>query len=374
LKIFICGPTLYEKCHVGHARIFVFFNFLFNFHKFIGDSPIALLQLTDIDHKIYQKINYKSKKIGNIQDRYLTSLFSDLKSIQVEHNFIYSRVSDFLALIKKDVVNILKTKRGYSFGGNVYLSISDKIVGSVGLTSRDIHDMPIDISIGKMNQRDIMIWNSENFYQNGNGVDGNDGDNTDTFLTSGIPGWHFQDYEIIKNVFDIQYDIHGGARELIYPHHEFIEELSIANNFKSENWKPKNMWMHIGLVKVNSEKMSNSSFNTISISEILRKYSPNALKLFFLSKEYKSDVEFSYEDLDEADRVDKIIASFLLKNSVNYQKCDYAGKPYLMQFLKFLYDDYDTASSVKMVVELANRYQNPQLIKKMVEILGLKYY
>jgi cysteinyl-tRNA synthetase len=278
-----------------------------------------------------------------------------------------------LPLIKIDIVSFLKTKRGYSYGGNVYLTIRDGIVGSLGLTNNEINDMPIDISIGKINQRDIMIWNSENFYRTYNRMDCNNGETSNTFLTSGIPGWHFQDYAIIKNVFDTQYYIHGGARELLYPHHEFIEELSITDNSRNENLKPKKKWIHIGLVNVKSEKMSNSRHNTISISDILKKYGPNSLKIFFLSKKYKSDMEFSYEDLDEADGVDKIIASFLLKNNNNYQKCD-AEKLYLMQFLKFLYNDYDTASSINMVLELINIYQNPNLIKKMVEILGLKYY
>ncbi|MDP8907185.1 MAG: hypothetical protein M3M88_06665, partial [Thermoproteota archaeon] len=117
MRIFICGPTLYEKCHIGHARIFIFFNFLINFHRFAGDSPVAILQLTDIDHKIYQKSsnsNYKTEKIANLPDKYLVYLFRDLENLQVEHNFIYSRVSDFLPLIKNDVVDILGTKRGYT--------------------------------------------------------------------------------------------------------------------------------------------------------------------------------------------------------------------------------------------------------------------
>ncbi|MDQ6722797.1 MAG: hypothetical protein M3Z01_00825, partial [Thermoproteota archaeon] len=202
MKIFICGPTLYEKCHIGHARIFIFFNFLINFHRYIGDSPIAIMQLTDIDHKIYQKGGYKTTKIDDITNKFLNYLFEDLNKIQVEKNFTYTRVSDFLSLIKNDIIEILNSKKGYTYAGNVYLTINKDIHSQFGLTLGDIENMPIDISCGKNNQRDIMIWNSENFYHEY--VKNNDSniENYKRILASGIPGWHFQDHEIIKNVYN----------------------------------------------------------------------------------------------------------------------------------------------------------------------------
>jgi len=373
LKIFICGPTLYEKCHIGHARIFIFFNFLINFYRFTGHSPIAILQLTDIDHKIYQKDSYKNKNIVNIPDIYLEYLFKDLKKIQVENNFIYSRVSDFLSLIKKDVVNNLKINNGYSYAGNIYLPINENITSSLGLTLHDIENMPIDISSGKSNQRDIMIWNSENFYEENKDKIDNTNENNARVLTSGIPGWHFQDYEVIKYVFNDKYDIHGGARELLYPHHEFIDEISKKINMNINLWH-KNTWIHIGLVNINSEKMSNSSGNTISISNILKRYNPNTLKIFFLSKHYKDDIEFSLKALDGAVEIDKIISSILLGNTYHSKQLLYLEKQFMKKFLKFLNNDYDTKSSINLVLEIIEKYQNPILIKRMIEILGLKYY
>ena len=219
MKIFICGPTLYEKCHIGHARIFIFFNFLVNYHRFIGNSPIAIMQLTDIDHKIYQKGSYKVSKNLKIPDIYLSCLLRDLENIQIENNFIYSRVSDFLSVIKNDVIDILESTKGYSYAGNVFLKIDEDLDSPLGLTLDEIKNMPIDISCGKRSQRDIMIWNSENFYKEYL-------KKNNDIIASGIPGWHFQDYQTIKNVFNGEYDIHGGARELIYPHHEFIAEIS----------------------------------------------------------------------------------------------------------------------------------------------------
>jgi cysteinyl-tRNA synthetase len=374
LKIFICGPTLYERCHIGHARIFIFFNFLINFHRFIGDWPIAILQLTDIDHKIYQKDYPNSINIANISDKFLSFLFEDLNNIQVEKNFIYSRVSNFLSLIKSDVIGILNSKKGYMYAGNVYLKITEDIISPFGLDLNDIDNMPIDISCGKSTQRDIMIWNSENFYQEYKKKD-DEGNNEiyKKILTSGIPGWHFQDHEIIKNVFNGDYDIHGGARELLYPHHEFIDESSkkISENSKMLY---KKKWLHIGLVNINSEKMSNSTGNTVSISNILKTYNPNTLKLYFLSKNYKTDIEFSNQALDKANENDKNITSFLLEDKNCFHPNENIDKPIIKRFLSFLYDDYDTASALELILQVLDKTRNSLLIGRMLEILGLKYY
>jgi cysteinyl-tRNA synthetase len=340
LKIFICGPTLYERCHIGHARIFIFFNFLINFHRFIGDWPIAILQLTDIDHKIYQKDYPNSINIANISDKFLSFLFEDLTNIQVEKNFIYSRVSNFLSLIKSDVIGILNSKKGYMYAGNVYLKITEDIISPFGYKKKDDEG------------------NNEIYKK---------------ILTSGIPGWHFQDHEIIKNVFNGDYDIHGGARELLYPHHEFIDEISkkISENSKMLY---KKKWLHIGLVNINSEKMSNSTGNTVSISNILKTYNPNTLKLYFLSKNYKTDIEFSNQDLDKANENDKNITSFLLEDKNCFHPNENIDKPIIKRFLSFLYDDYDTASALELILQVLDKTRNSLLIGRMLEILGLKYY
>ncbi len=325
--------------------------------------------------KFIKKSNHTTEKIVNFPDKYLVYLFRDLENIQVEHNFIYSRVSDFLPLIKNDVVNILRTKRGYSYAGNVYLKINEPIFSSLGLTSDEINDMPIDISSGKINQRDILIWSSENFYPDNKRADCNC-EYSDAYLTSGIPGWHFQDHEIIKNVFNGQYDIHGGARELLYPHHEFIDELFIKNSSNNDNnLIQKNIWVHIGLVNIDSKKMSNSSGNTIPISNVLKRYSPNALKIFFLSKKYNDDLEFSIKGLDKAAITDRIIAaSFLKKNENKNQLHNSLKKKYLEHFLELLHNNYDTGSSINLILKIIDEHRNPILIERMVEILGLKYY
>ncbi|HEX5518968.1 MAG TPA: class I tRNA ligase family protein [Candidatus Nitrosocosmicus sp.] len=373
MKIFICGPTLYEKCHIGHARIFVFFNFLINFHKFMGHSPLALMQLTDIDPKIYQKNVSDNDRIFDITNILFTNLIDDINSLQVANNFIFTRVSDFIQVIEKDVVNILFSSDGYSYAGNVYLNVFNNIDSPFGLSYDDINDMPIDISKGKHNQTDIILWNSENFYPRGIIKDICKSENHRT-LTSGIPGWHFQDYEIIRYVFEGICDIHGGARELLYPHHEFIDEIS--KNFDKKNNKllHHKAWIHVGLVNVRGEKMSNSTGNTILISDILKKYNPNVLKIFFLSYHYKNDIEFKIKDLDNCDKIDKYITMNIFQEKDLTEQNNYNEKQLRIKFMNLLTDDYNTGSVIKLIIELLETNRNSSLIRWMLEILGLRYY
>ena len=369
MRIFICGPTLYEKCHLGHARIFIFFNFLINFYRHIGYMPIALMQLTDIDHKIYQKESSKGT-LTNITDSFLSFLFKDLDDLGIIQNFTYSRVSDFLPLIKSNAIDILNSKNGYSYSGNIYLRITNDVNSPFKLSPEELDEMPIDISEGKYTQRDIIIWNSENFYQN---LKEKDFDSSiKQLLSSGIPGWHFQDHAVIKNVFNGNYDVHGGARELLYPHHEFIDEISKKVSDMSNILDKK--WLHIGLLNNNSEKMSNSVGNTIIISNFLKKYNPNTLKLYFLSESYKNDINFSYADLDRFDKIDKDITLYLLSSNENSKKIVNLENTLIKKFLNFLYVDYDTKSAISFILDLLNDISNSFVVVWMLKILGLEYY
>jgi cysteinyl-tRNA synthetase len=339
----------------------------------MGHSPLALMQLTDIDPKIYQKNVSNDDKIFDITDILFTNLMDDINSLQIANNFIFTRVSDFIQVIEKDVVNILFSSGGYSFAGNVYLNVSNNIDSPFGLSYDDINNMPIDISKGKHNQTDIILWNSENFYPKDIIKDISNLENHRT-LTSGIPGWHFQDYEVIRYVFEGICDIHGGARELLYPHHEFIDEISKSFDKKNNILLHHRAWIHVGLVNIRGEKMSNSTGNTILISDILKKYNPNVLKIFFLSYHYKNDIEFKIKDLDNCDKIDKYITMNIFQEKDLTEQNDYIEKQLKIKFMNLMTDDYNTGSALKLIIELLETNRSSSLIRWMLEILGLRYY
>jgi cysteinyl-tRNA synthetase len=379
LKIFICGPTLYEKSHLGHARIFIFFNFLINYYKSLGQSPVTVVQLTDIDPKIFAKIKTDDGDVSleNITSRHLTQLIDDLQKLQVINNFAFTRVSSFQVQMMNQIINLLALKKAYSYGGNVYLKIDSDIKSPFGFTVRQLDNMPIDISPGKLDQKDIILWNAENFYDLSIR-----GDERFEFyfrnLVSGIPGWHFQDFQIIKSVFNNHYDIHGGADELVYPHHEFIFRISHQMQRVSHQSEKKPKWIHIGILKIKSEKMSNSRGNTISISDFLNKYSPNSLKILFLGEHYDKDFRFDKRKLRNAILVDNEISSYFIseyiKNGKLIETLNESDTQKFSAFLRILNNNYDTKSAINYIRKCIRDLENASYVKKLTDLLGLRYH
>ena len=354
MKIFICGPTLYEKSHLGHARIFIFFNFLINYYKFLGHSPITVVQLTDIDPKIFAKIKIDDGNVSleDITARHLTQLIGDLQKLQVINNFIFTRVSSFQVQMMKQIINLIEIKKAYTYGGNIYLKINSDIKSPFGFTVEQLDNMPIDIASGKLDQKDILLWNAENFYDLAMR-----GDDRSEFyfrnLVSGIPGWHFQDFQIIKSVFSNHYDIHGGADELVYPHHEFIYRISRQMQMISHQSEKKPKWIHLGILKIKSEKMSNSRGNAITISDFLNKYSPNSLKILLLGEHYYKDFSFDKRKLSEAILIDNEISSYFMseyvKNGKLIETLNKSDTQKFSEFLGILNNNYDTKSAIAYI-------------------------
>jgi len=378
LKIFICGPTLYEKSHLGHARIFVFFNFLINYYKFLGQSPITVVQLTDVDPKIFAQLKKDDGNVSleNITMRHLTLLIEDLQKLQVIKNFTFTRVSSFQVQMMNQIINLLELKKAYSYGGNIYLKIDSDIKSPFGFTVKQLDNMPIDIAPGKLDQRDIMLWDAENFYDLSIRGD----ERSDFYfrnLVSGIPGWHFQDFQIIKSVFNNHYDIHGGAEELVYPHHEFIYRISHQMQRISHQSKKKPKWIHIGILKIKSEKMSNSRGNTITISDFLKEYSPNSLKILFLHEQYDKDFSFNRRKLSDAILVDNEISSYFaseyVKNGKLEETLNESDKQKFSAFLRILDNNYDTRSAINYIRKCIKDLENASYVKKMTDLLGLCY-
>ncbi|TVP40652.1 putative Cysteine-tRNA ligase [Candidatus Nitrosocosmicus arcticus] len=379
MKIFICGPTLYEKSHLGHARIFIFFNFLINYYKYLGQCPIAVVQLTDIDPKIFAKMRTDDNNVSldNMTSHHLNQLTKDLQKLQVIENFTFTRVSNFQVQMMNQIINLLKLKKAYSYGGNVYLKIDSDIKSPFGFTTEELDNMPIDISSGKLDQKDIMLWNAENFYELAIM-----GDERSEFyfknLVSGIPGWHYQDFQIIKSVFNNYYDIHGGAEELVYPHHEFIFKISRQMQRITQENEKKPKWIHVGILKIKSKKMSNSSGNTITISDFLNKYSPNSLKLLFLGEIYDNDFSFHETKLKNAILADNEISSYFIsefvKNGKITESVNESDRQKFSKFLRMLNNNYDTKSAIRYIIKCIRDLENVSNIKKMTDLLGLQYH
>ncbi len=340
-----------------------------------GYSPIAVIQLTDIDPKIFSKAqNTDTKKLTK---KYFKSLVNDLAALQVLDNFCFSRVSDFQDQMKDQIVKMIKSKIAYSYGGNIYLHSANPLqVSPFGNGPEELDKMPIDLSSGKLDQKDILVWNAENFYPYFSTSNSQNGF-FQNFLVSGIPGWHFQDSQIIDTIFNGQYDYHGGASELVYPHHEFIYRLLGKlgpNNLINQN--PVS-WIHLGILKINSKKMSSSCGNIISMRNALKLYHPNTIKIFFLNHPYNIDINFTKEKIKIANLIDEKIFYFFcdLHNERKHgsENMNREAKIKFSNFINIIDENYNTKSALGFVLECIDNKEDPVLIRKMTYTLGLQY-
>lgn len=288
VKIFICGPTLYDYTHLGHARIFLTYDLLCRHLQERGYDTDVLVNMTDINQNVFNKAKDESKDYHDVARFYAQKFADDLNLLNIESVNRFAYVSDYVKYMENHISQLLEQKIAYYANGNVYLDISKDVkYGMLSKQSRNQLQLHrLDIGPNKKSQEDIMLWNCSDDF----------GFSWKSKFGRGIPWWHVQDTTVALENFGTNYDIHGGARELLYPHHE--AHLAQYKMFSaSEN--PVKAWMHVGLVLSNGEKMSKSLGNVVWSKDLAQKYGQNLLRLYIFSTHYREDVNFDEKQIIE---------------------------------------------------------------------------
>jgi cysteinyl-tRNA synthetase len=352
VRMLLCGPTVYGYSHVGHARMLLFYDLMARHFRSRKMRVSIVVNITDVDQKIFSKARATGTVPAELAGRFIKELLFDMSALGIG-GFVLACASDHVGAARQLVAGLLKDGDAYSAGGNVYLdTASAPSFGRMARMARkDLDDCRLDISPAKKSPPDVLLWNaSENF----------DAAFHDDVLGSGIPWWHMQDSSVAMASFGGLYDIHGGARELVYPHHE--SHLAQLQALTSRD-KPVRFWTHVGLVSTKGKKMSKSLDNTIAIRDLLKRHSANALRLYFYSKHYRDDFEFAEKDLDRFERIDDNIAASVRAGGA---RSKLAGR-----FFRCIEDDFDTPRALKALVEAA-RARSADL-DAMVSVFGLRY-
>jgi cysteinyl-tRNA synthetase len=360
LKMLICGPTVYDFSHLGHARILLFYDLVARYLMIGGMRIIAILNITDIDPKISSRANEERSSTADISNRFINELLIDIRSLGI-NTLSIARTSDYVEISRKLILGLLSEKRAYFANGNIYLDTSS--LDSYGKLSRlsrqDLVNRRVDIAPGKKTPSDILLWNgSDDFGQK----------YYDSSLGEGIPWWHMQDSSVAMSIFNGIYDIHGGATELVYPHHESI--LAQLRTLTS-NQQPVQIWNHVGLVSINCKKMSKSFGNIIRIRDLLRKYGSNIIRLYLFSKHYRQPLEFSQSELDEFYSTDETIASALWEYTDT--KNFYRRTRLTKEFSSYIENDVNTSAALELMIETARKREYIADLRYMVRIFGLVY-
>jgi len=298
--VYVCGPTVYDWAHLGHARTYVAFDVIVRWLEFKGYSVFYVQNITDVGHltldtaedKIGKRAKERKVEPMQLVEFYMREYFRDLDSLGVKRPDISPRATGHLIEMIEAIQTLIKKGYAYEVNGNVFFDVSK--LGDYGKLSKIKLDEMLEgsrfeVHPDKRNPRDFALWKRAE---------------PDTVLKwwspwgTGFPGWHIECAIMGLKYLGSQFDIHGGARDLIFPHHE----NEIAQSEALTGKKPfVKYWMHTGFLKINGEKMSKSLGNYITVREALKKYDAEAIRLFVLSTHYRGEIDFTDEKLRGAE-------------------------------------------------------------------------
>jgi len=362
VNLFVCGPTVYDYAHLGHAKTYTQFDIIVKYLRHKGYKVFYLQNITDIDDKIIKKANEEKTDWKEIVKKYREAYFQDIKNIGVDSINKYANATDYMLEIISQVKRLIEKGIAYKISDGYYFDLTKfKEYGKLAkrkITEKDDAVSRIDENPEKRNSGDFCLWKfkkeNEPFWK--------------SELGEGRPGWHIEDTAITEKYFGSQYDIHGGGLDLIFPHHE----AEIAQMESISGKKPLvRFWMHTGFLKINKTKMSKSLGNFSTIKDILKKYSPEIIRYVFLSTHYRKPLDFSDKILENAK-----LSCERLKNIC--REIDDDGKineKYLEEFEKAMDDDFNFSKALQVLWKIVRDEKAEgkyQTIKKIDEVFGLK--
>ncbi|CUR51951.1 Cysteine--tRNA ligase [Nitrosotalea devaniterrae] len=362
-KIFICGPTVYDYTHLGHARIFLTYDLLSRCLNDQGMKTDVLVNLTDINQNVFHKAKENSTTYKDVAKFYTSAFADDLQSLGIQSVNRLAYVSDYVSDIEKQVKKLMEKGVAYMAHGNVYLDVSKvKNYGKISQQTRaQLNLHRLDIGPGKKNPEDVMLWNcTEDFDFSWKSEFG-----------TGIPWWHMQDTAVAFENFGTSYDVHGGARELLYPHHEaHLAQYQLL----SDSDAPVKAWVHVGLVFSGGEKMSKSLGNVVWVKDLIKKYDSDLIRLYIFSKHYRDDMDFSEKDLLAKKPLLELVrlTGTRVSDTTDEHISDMIG-----DFLHSLGDDLDSPAALAVLERICLEVQNGKHINKIdfnriCTILGIK--
>jgi len=348
VKMYVCGPTVYDHAHLGHARSAITFDVLYRFLEFLGYKVTYVRNYTDIDDKIIKKAKEEGISYKEVAEKYIKSYEEDMKALNVKKPTYTPKVTEHI----KDIIDFVKAliEKGYAYevDGDVYFRVS-KFKDYGKLSKRSLEDMlkgaRVEINEKKENPLDFALWKKDKgFFPSPWG--------------EGRPGWHIECSTLVRKYLGDTIDIHGGGLDLIFPHHE--NEIAQSEALTG---KPFVLyWVHNGFVMVNKEKMSKSLKNFWTIKDALKEYEGNVLRYFLISVHYRTPIDFSKENLNQAKQAFKKIKNVYLDKAFEFLpltkkeiKNNFEYIDYKKEFIEALKDDLNTPKALSVIFKVVDK-------------------
>jgi cysteinyl-tRNA synthetase len=348
IKMYVCGPTVYSSAHLGHARAAVTFDVIERFLTHLGYEVTYVRNFTDIDDKIIAKANETSVAAHEISEKYIQEYQEDMASIGVKAPTIQPKVTEHVPEIVEMIQRIIDNGHAYQADGDVFFSVK-KFNGYGKLSRRDPDDMMagtrIDINEKKEDPLDFALWKSakpgEPYWESPWG--------------NGRPGWHIECSLMSTKYLGDSFDIHGGGKDLIFPHHE----NEIAQSEAATGKPFAKYWVHNGLIQINREKMSKSIGNILNVREAVSMWSKEAIRLFFLSHQYLNPADFSDTTMNEAEAaLERLYITLKRANDVGKngngedKQLETSVETFKERWVQSMCDDFNTAEALGSLFEL----------------------
>jgi cysteinyl-tRNA synthetase len=340
--MYACGVTVYDLCHIGHARSTIVFDVIFRYLRHKGYDVTYVRNFTDVDDKIINRANSEKVSCKEISERYIEEFKKDMQLLGIDPPTIEPKATDHIPDMIKTIEKLIENGYAYRIGDDVFFSVS-KFKGYGRLSGRTIDEMyagaRVEIDERKENPMDFALWKAskpgEPFW--------------DSPWGKGRPGWHIECSSMSQKYLGDTFDIHGGGKDLIFPHHE----NEIAQSEGATGKPFVKYWVHNGFVNIDKEKMSKSLGNFFTIKEILERYHPEVIRLFLLSNHYRSPVDFSDKNIEEAKKgLDRIYTTLKNINGLTGSK-DEEKRLSLESLDEMEKEVYETLSALSVKVEEA---------------------
>ena len=369
IKIYLCGVTVYDESHIGHARTIIVFDVL---RKYLENKKVEvefIQNFTDVDDKIINRATSENISAEEISSKYIENYFRDFDGLNIKRATNYPKATEHIDDIIKFVEKLIEKEIAYVSKNGVYFSVS-KFPEYGKLSKKKIDELEsgsrIQVDETKKDPLDFAVWKFSDVEPVWSSPWGN-----------GRPGWHIECSVMSKKYLGENFDIHGGGRDLIFPHHE--NEIAQSESHTDNQFAK--IWMHVGMVTITGEKMSKSLGNTKSIKHVLENWGSNIIRLFCLSGHYSKVIDYSEEMLQENltkwRQVETCYFELIHANNVEQENITEKIKKISLEFDKSLEDDLNThlaLSSFFQLVKETNRLAASEKLGKENSIIIMKEF
>lgn len=368
IGMYVCGVTVYDLCHIGHARTFVNFDVIVRYLRYAGFEVKYVRNITDIDDKIIKRANERGISAHDLAEQFIVEMHKDFDALNIKRPDIEPKATDNITEIVNFVQKLIDNQHAYvAENGDVLFDINsfkeygklsgqklDELQAGARIEVEKTKHNPLDFVLWKMSKPGEPSWESP--------------------WGAGRPGWHIECSAMNNKYLGKEFDIHGGGSDLIFPHHE----NEIAQSCCANKTPYVHYWMHSGMVMINEEKMSKSLNNFFTIRDVLETYDAETIRFFLLSGQYRSPLNYSQENLDKARAALNRLYTTL--RDTQAVEPDSTEDEYTAKFKEYMDDDFNTPGAISVLFDLAKQINKESgetaqklagRLKQLASVLGI---